>query len=127
MEYCAAVALAEGRVGIAAFDDGWIGQPGIRSLMGKVRMTVDPSLGGHQETKAWSRVAIALADGRRLVREAQGPRGHPDRPLPRAQLLEKFRDCARIALPAAPAAALAEAVGALEGLRHVEDFAALLR
>ncbi len=127
MEYCAAVALADGRVGIGAFEDDRVKDPQTRSFMEKVRMTVDPSIGGHQETNAWSRVTLRLADGRELVREPQGPQGHPERPLSREQLLEKFRDCARAALPAERVEAVARAIETLDEGRDVRELTALLR
>jgi 2-methylcitrate dehydratase PrpD len=126
MEYCAAAALAEGRVGIGAFGDDRLRDGRVRSLMEKVRMSVDPSLGGRQEQNARARVTLHLADGRRLVREPQGPQGHPDRPLSHEQLLAKFRDCARAVLPAERVDAAAEAISTLERCPKLAQLTALL-
>ena len=127
MEYCAAAALAEGRVGIGTFDDGRVQDARLKSLMEKIHVRVDPSIGGHQDTNAWSRVTVRLADGRRLGREPQGPQGHPDRPLSRDQLLEKFRDCAGATLPADQVGAVVRAIEALEQVPDVRQLTALLR
>jgi 2-methylcitrate dehydratase PrpD len=126
MEYCAAVALAEGRVGIGAFEDDHVQDARLRSLMRRVRMTVDPSIGGHQDRNAWSRVTLRLNDGRSLSREPQGPQGHPDRPLSRDQLLRKFGDCASRVLPASRISIVSEIIQALEGCSDLKGLAAAL-
>jgi 2-methylcitrate dehydratase PrpD len=98
-EFCAAAALAEGRVGIATFRDDRVRDPAIRALMERVRMEVDPDIPGDLERHVWTRVTVSLRDGRAL---AIGPRpvpGHPGNPLPLEALREKFRDCARVVLP----------------------------
>ena len=44
MQYCAAAALAEGRVDFGSFADGEVANPEVRELMGRVDMVVDPGL-----------------------------------------------------------------------------------
>ena len=127
MEYCAAVALAEGRVGIGAFENDRVHHPTVRALMERVQMTVDPAIGGHQDRNAWSRVTLRLSDGRRLVREPQGPQGHPNRPLSQDQLREKFRDCARVVLPADRADGLARTIAGLDRLPDIGQLAPFLQ
>lgn len=126
MEYCAAAALADGRVGIGTFEDGRLREPAIRSLLEKVRVVVDPSIPSHGDENAWSRVTLRLSDGRRLVRDPRGPQGHPGRPLSRDQLLEKFRDCARVVLSADRVEALVPTITALERCPAVGQLTALL-
>ncbi len=126
MEYCAAAALTEGRVGIGTFADDRVRDPRVRALMERVRMVVDPSISGHHDQHAWSRVTLRLADGQQLTWGPGGPQGHPDRPLSHDQLLEKFRDCARVILPADRADAAAEAIARLERCRDLAQLTALL-
>ncbi len=126
MPFCAAAALAEGRVGIGTFAEDRVRDPGVRALMQKVRMVVDPAIPGHHDQHAWSRVTLRLADGRQVTWGPGGPQGHPDRPLSREQLLAKFRDCARVVLPAARADAAAEAIAALERCRDLAQLTTLL-
>ena len=126
MEYCAAAALAEGRVGIDTFADDRVRDPRVRALMEKVRTPVDPSLSGHLDRHGWSRVTLRLADGRQLTWGPGGPQGHPDRPLSHDQLLAKFRDCARVVLPADRVDAAAGAITALERCPDLKKLTALL-
>src|SRR5947208_7404344 len=114
MQFCAAEALATGRVAIASFEDGAT-DAGTRALMGRVRMVVDPSLPDGLEQHAWSRVTVRLRDGRTLDSPARGACGHPDQPLTDAQLRAKFLGCA------APVLGADEAEGVAEQLAHLEE------
>jgi 2-methylcitrate dehydratase PrpD len=113
MQFCAAEALATGRVEIASFDEGAAGAA-TRALMSRVRMVVDPALPDGLE-HAWSRVTLRLADGRTLASPPRGASGHPDQPLTDAQLRAKFLGCA------APVLGGDEAEGVADQLAHLED------
>ena len=121
MEFCAAEALATGRVEIASFEDG-PSTPGTRELMGRVRMVVDPTLPDGLEQHAWSRVTVTLRDGRTLASPPRGASGHPDQPLTDAQLRAKFLGCAAPVLGADEAEGVADQLGHLE---HVPDIRVL--
>ncbi|HET7342130.1 MAG TPA: MmgE/PrpD family protein, partial [Methylomirabilota bacterium] len=114
MQFCAAAALAAGRVEIASFEDGPL-DPATRELMGRVRMVVDPKLPDGREQHAWSRVAVRLRDGRTLASPPRGAAGHPDHPLSEAQMHAKFLGCAT------PVLGLAEAEGVAAQLARLED------
>jgi 2-methylcitrate dehydratase PrpD len=98
MPYCAAVALADGRVDVASFADGEVREP-TRSLMERVRMVVDHALPHALEQHAWSRVTVRLTDGRTLTVPPRGAQGHPDTPLSDSRLRDKFLGCAAVVLP----------------------------
>src|SRR5207245_10723426 len=115
MQFCAAAALAEGRVDFGSFTDGEITNPETRELMERVAMVVDPSSPEGAEQHARSRVTVRLRDGRTVSTEARGARGHPDTPLSDAALHEKFLGCSRTVLVAA------EAEGVAEQIEHLED------
>src|SRR5207302_72828 len=115
MQFCAAAALAEGRVDFGSFTDGEITNAETRELMERVAVVVDPGLPQGVEQHAWSRVTVRLRDGRTVSTEARGARGHPDTPLSDAALREKFLGCARTVLGAD------EAEGVAEQIEHLED------
>ena len=119
MQFCAAAALAEGRVDFGSFAAGDLANPDVRELMERVVMVVDPGLPQGVEQHAWSRVTIRLRDGRTLSTPARGARGHPDAPLSDAALHEKFRACASTVLSADEAAGLAEQLSHLEDIPDV--------
>ena len=115
MQFCAAAALAEGRVDLRSFEDGEVRNPVLRALMERVTLVVDPSLPDGLEQHAWSRVALRLADGRTLTTGPRGAHGHPDTPLAPEALHAKFLACATRVLPED------EAEGVAEQLAHLED------
>jgi 2-methylcitrate dehydratase PrpD len=119
MQYCAAAALAEGRVDFASFTDGEVANRDIRDLMERVAMVVDPGLPQAVEQQAWSRVTITLRDGRTLATDARGARGHPDMPLSDAALRDKFLACARTVLSPDEAEGVAEQIGHLEDIPDI--------
>ena len=113
MQFCAASALAEGRLDLASFEE----EPGpaVRGLMERVSMVVDEALPDGLEQHAWSRVTVRLADGRTLAEPPRGARGHPGEPLGDDALRAKFLACA------ARAIAGEEAEGIALQLEHLED------
>jgi 2-methylcitrate dehydratase PrpD len=119
MQYCAAAALAEGRVDFGSFTDGEVANRETRELMERVAMVVDPALPEGVEQHAWSRVTVRLRDGRTLATEARGARGHPDTPLSDAALHEKFLACARTVLSPDEADGVAEQIGHLEDIPDI--------
>ena len=122
MQYCAAAALAEGRVDFGSFTDGEIANAETRELMERVTMAVDPGLPQGVEQNAWSRVTVKLRDGRTLATQPRGALGHPDTPLSDGALREKFLACARTVLSPDEAAGVAQQI---EHLDEIPDIRAL--
>jgi len=118
MQFCAAAALAQGRVDFASFEDGEI-DPATRALMARVTMVVDEALPERLEEHAWSRVTVRLADGRVLASPPRGAAGHPDRPLSDEALRAKFIACATAVLPPGEAEGVAEQLGHLEDIPDI--------
>jgi 2-methylcitrate dehydratase PrpD len=118
MEYCAAAALADGRVDLASFVEGDVPEA-TRGLMTRVRMVVVDDLPKALEQNAWSRVTVRLGDGRTLTMPPRGALGHPDTPLTDARLREKFLGCAARALPADDAGAVAEQIARLDDVPDI--------
>lgn len=115
MQYCAAAALATGRVDLASFDDARTLDEGTRALMPRVKMVVDPTLPQGLDQHAWTRVTLRLRDGRAIESPPRGASGHPDQPLTDAQLRDKFLACA------GPVLGDGEAEGVATQLTHLED------
>jgi len=97
-EFSAAAALCEGRVGMATFRDDKTDDPAIAKLMRRVRLVVDPEIPGDMERHMWTRVTVRFQDGREVSIAPRPVPGHPELPLSKDQLREKFMDCARLVL-----------------------------
>ena len=126
-EFCAAAALVDGRVGIATFANAKTGNPKIRSVMGKVKMVVDPTIPADQQRHAWTRVTVRPADGRTLEVPPREVRGHPSIPLSREALLAKFQECAGVVLAKDRVESTAEMLETLEGCPDLRSLTAVLR
>lgn len=123
MEFCVAVALRNGGVGLADFTPAAIADRKVRALMPRVhRHPADKA-----ESEFPTRVEIALNDGRVLAATVDAPKGRADNPLTDAELWDKLRQCCRGVLPGAAAERLAAALGALDGDAPIGEVMAPLR
>ena len=114
LHFCAAAAVADGRVDIRTFEPAGLADPVISRLLRLVTMRVDPSVGVDQPPLTEAVVTVRLVDGRRFERRVRGARGYPSRPPTVAQLDQKFRSCAERAVSATVASR------ALDFLRDIE-------
>ena len=122
MHFCAAAAVAHGRVDIQTFETG-LADPVIQGLLSRVTMCVDPSVGIDQPALTEAVVTVRLSDGRSFERRVRGARGYPSRPPTAEQRDRKFRACAERAV--SPAAA-DEVLGFLRGIERRPRVAALM-
>jgi 2-methylcitrate dehydratase PrpD len=121
-EFAMAMAIIARRATRAEIADAFVRRDDVRALMKKVRITTIPGVGHDRpSTPPADRVTVTLADGRRLQRRLDHPRGHPERPLVGEELRTKFADCVGDALSPASARALFDCLQALEHLRSVDD------
>jgi 2-methylcitrate dehydratase PrpD len=125
-EFSAAAALADGRVGMATFQDERAQDPAIRRLMERVRVVVDPDIPGDLERHMWTRLTVRLKDGRRATIDPRPVPGHPANPLSLEALREKFRECAGLVLPADRVDTVAQMVESLDTCLDLRSLTAIL-
>ncbi len=107
LHFCAAAALAHGRVGMDMFEPSGLRDPAVQRLIPRVTMRVDDALIGVSPPLTHARVRVTLSDGRTLERAVSGARGYPDRAVSTAERDGKFLECAaRCVSPAAAERAL---------------------
>jgi 2-methylcitrate dehydratase len=92
LPYCTAVALADGDVTMAQFDEKRFTDPALLELVAKVEVHRDAQLTARYPAGIPNRVAVTLTDGRQLVREVEFPRGHARNPMSDAEVEKKFRN-----------------------------------
>jgi 2-methylcitrate dehydratase len=117
LPYLVAVALVDGAITPESFSDERIADPRLRLLMRRISVVEDPELTRTHagELPRWpSTVEIVLANGERLRRRADLPKGHPLDPLTDAELEAKYLALAEGALPRARARALLDTLWDLE-------------
>jgi 2-methylcitrate dehydratase PrpD len=119
-----AIALRR-KAGIHEFNDEFVQSAPVQAMMRKVERVLDPQIEAQGWEKIRSIVEVDLDDGRTLV-EAAGERyrGGPDLPFTRAELHEKFADCASLVHPRAR---IDEILHIAEALEEQADVGALVR
>ncbi len=105
LQYTAAAAMLDGRVGIDTFTDERRHRPDMVDLLAKITLTQDPSIVGdfHHMHVA---IEAELADGSRVNAVCRGPQGAWGVPLEPSAHRDKLLDCFGRALPAAKVDAL---------------------
>jgi aconitate decarboxylase len=103
LQYTAASALLDGKVGIRTFTDARLAQADMQDLLGKFELRLDPTIPGRFENMHVL-LRVELDGGRVLETRCDGPRGKwGTPPISEAEHLVKVHDC--LATRLAPAAA----------------------
>jgi 2-methylcitrate dehydratase PrpD len=122
IQYCVAVALEKGNLGIDDFRDPIVLSPARQDLMDRIIVSVDPALTPDtpRTNEGGSRITVTLKDGSNLTRSIKQPVGRvPGQPLPDSSIDGKFIDCCRSRLGSERTASL------LENLRNLETVSSL--
>ena len=119
LPFSVASAFIDGAVGLDTYAPARLADPRILALADRVSHVIDPEAQFPRSFPGW--VRVRLKDGREVEARVPHGRGGPDRPLPPEALVEKFRDNARRALPAARVAALEQAVLGLDRVKSVRE------
>src|SRR5919201_822589 len=125
LAFSIASAFVDGAVGLDTYAPAHLDDPRVLALAARVSHVIDPESPFPKSFPGW--VRVRLRDGRELEARAPHGRGGPERPLPAEALIDKFRDNARRALPAARVAALEGAVLELDRLKSVRELMVLCR
>ena len=102
LHYAVAVALYDGQVGLAQFNDSRVQAEDVQTLMQRLVLEADETLSvtaGSDFTAAPAVLHAQLADGRTLTETVEHERGSPERPPQRQEFEAKFRQCAKDVLP----------------------------
>jgi 2-methylcitrate dehydratase PrpD len=124
MPFCAAAAIAYGRIGIDTFDLERIDDADVQALMPRVSLRANPEF-DRAAPLSQARVTVRLRDGRVLTQAADGARGYPGR-ITEAELAQKFAACAGRVMPGDRAVGAWTAVRAIERA-SVRELMAVLR
>jgi 2-methylcitrate dehydratase PrpD len=96
-EYPVACAIMDGEVVKASFSDMAFNRPALKAHLGKFKTLEDPA----SEKQGPLGALIVVAKGKTIVQPIEIPTGHPARPIPPAQVIEKYhRNAAEVVGPA---------------------------
>jgi 2-methylcitrate dehydratase PrpD len=127
IEYCVAVALAEGNAGPQQFSSDKIADPQLVGLAHKVRFEVDPEIEEIYPRAFPGKVAIRLRDGRTVRHAVNGPKGSPQQPMTLEEVAEKFHLLVDPILGRRHADRLANLVAQIDSLENVQRIMELLQ
>lgn len=126
LAYCAAVALLDGRGGLAQFEDARVAQPDVRALVKRTTVRPDPRMASGSG-KFGVEMTVRLAGGRTVSTALEVPRGHPTRRLEDDRQRAKFMECSVPVLGEQRASHAAALLGRFETLSDLGALVSLLR
>jgi 2-methylcitrate dehydratase len=126
LPYCTAVALVDGTVTSAQFDAKRIADPALIELVGKVKIHRDSALSARYPRGIPNRLEITLADGRKLVKEVEFPRGHAMNPMTDEEVERKYLQLVEPRYGQERADKILSACWKLDQLKSAADLMALL-
>lgn len=127
MQYCMAIALLDGQVGLKQFTDEKVLDPKAQELLSRVEFVHPEGLTGMEVLTMPEAVTIKLKDGRELSHEVAIPKGDPPNPMTEEELALKYRDCASFVLSPQETQKSLEMVSHLEDLKDITQLMELLR
>ena len=123
IEYCAAVALTQDRVGIDAFTDAVRYSAPVEAALSKIRLKPNADIPISSLT-TWVQARAGLKDGRVVTERCDAFRGSSRNPIERDAHLVKVRDCMARTLPEEK---MEKLIGLVDGLDDLADARVLVR
>ncbi len=120
--YSVAVAIVDGEVTPAQYEEDRLRDPAVHDLMAAITVEEDPDLTDHRadHPRHIPSVTTITADGEEHAVRIDAPLGHPDRPMTREQLEAKLADNCRDRLSADQVKRCIEACRSLPELSRVD-------
>ena len=122
MHFCLAVALTDRKVGLAQVNDKKVKDPLIRDLQRKVRFGAYPGAGERETGENHPDVVtVKLKNGKEYSQNVLRAKGHAEVPLSWGELLEKYRECARLVLKDHDVERTIDLMGSMEKVKHIKE------
>lgn len=117
--FCIALAISEGRVALDQFAPEKLGDPKLKDIMAKVKITTDVELKEKYPETIASFVDIRVKDGIKYSNSEIYPKGDPRNRMTPEEIEDKFRELALNTFNRKQVEAIIKAIGDLE---QVDDF-----
>ncbi|MFC1929334.1 MmgE/PrpD family protein [Chloroflexota bacterium] len=127
--FTVATAIAKGKPRIEHFTSDGIKDPEILYLSNRVSSQLDLEFEPQSGTGVQpAKIEIKLTDGRILRSEQRDLRyGHPQRPISKGELIEKFRDCASHSVRPLPNKSIEKVIEMVTNLEEIDDVSKIIR
>lgn len=129
LPFVVATAIVKGKPRIEHFTSDTIKDPEVLRLSNKVSCQPgqEPSK-QYGKGAQYAKIEIKLVDGRVLHSEQEGLRyGHPQRPISKEELVEKFRECACYSIRPLPKDSVEEVLKMVSRLEEVDDVSQIIQ
>ena len=127
MHFVLSAALIDRKMGLSQVTDAKAKDPLILDLERKVKMRAFPDASPNETgDNRPDVVTIKTKNGKEYSHGVLRAKGHADVPLTWDELLEKYRDCARVALNDQQAARTIEIMGNLEKLGNIRELMSIV-
>jgi 2-methylcitrate dehydratase PrpD len=129
LPFTVATAITKGKPRIEHFTSEGLQDPAILAVSNKVGYRMDEACDLKYGTGYCpAKIDILLRNGRTLHAEQQGGRyGHPERPVSKQDVQEKFRECAKYSARPLSASAVEKIIEKVDRLEHAEDVGEIVR
>ena len=119
MFYCCAAALVDGDVTLATFDKDRLRDPRLLDLIDKTRIVEDAELNKGYPKGIPNDITITCADGTKVNKRVDFPRGHAGNPMSDEEVVAKFKRMADGVISERTAATILDQAWSLDALRDV--------
>jgi len=119
MFYCCAAALVDGDVTLATFDKDRLRDPRLLDLIDKTRIVEDAELNKGYPKGIPNDITITCADGTKVNKRVDFPRGHAGNPMSDEEVVAKFKRMADGVISERTAATILDQAWSLDTLRDV--------
>ena len=126
MEYCIARALMEGEVSLDHFTDERVKEKEWQTLVSKINF-LNPDEWGSGAVDLLTEIVIHMNDGASYSHRVAFPKGEPENPMTEGELVNKFRQCSRVAFKEDEIEKIVDFILHLEKLKDLNDFLGGLR
>ncbi len=127
MNFTLAAALVDRKMGLSQVTDAKTKDPLIQDLERRVKMRVYPDATADENgDNRPDVVTVKMKNGKEYSHGVLRAKGHADVPLTWDELLEKYRDCARVGLNDQQVARTIEIMGNLEKLANIRELASIV-
>lgn len=121
LPYIVAVALMDGEITLEQFDQSHLQNPKLLELVNKVTVSEKKEYTEIYGKSFPNKVLVRLVDGTEYVSEVTDPKGHPNHPLGREELENKFRSSTVPFLNQDQQDKMIETIWNLDELRNIEE------
>jgi len=119
MGYCVAVALLDGAVTQASFNDDKLHDPQVLALLDRIQIVETPECNAGYPDGIPNKLIVKMKGGRELTKLVKYPRGHAGNPMTDDEVVAKFRRQAVGVVNEATAGRIIELALSLDTLRDV--------